>query len=671
LGFAPSIRQKLIGISMVTVICATVAAGTIFFVTSQRAYRDLVERDVRSTAGVIADSSTAALSFGDPETAAEILKSLEATPHLDLACLYDAHDRLFAGYTHISTALVCPSVAAGTSRTVSNAFAVRRAVVLDNRHLGSLYLQRNFDDLTAYEREQMFVLAMIIGGALGLALFLSSLLQRFVSAPVRHLVDTARLVSERKDYSIRAAKQTDDELGVLVESFNEMLTQVETRTSQLQAIRRELEQKVSELQREVAERRRMEEERSELLRREQEASRLKDEFLATVSHELRTPLNAILGWSRMLASELLDQPAADRALQTIERNARVQAHLIEDLLDISRIMSGRMRLDVHALDLRPVIDAALDAVKPAAEARHITLDKVIDTSVGQVFGDSNRLQQVIWNLLSNAVKFTPEGRHVQIRLQRAGAHVEIVVADTGQGISPDFLPYVFDSFRQADSTSTRMHGGLGLGLAIVRHLVELHGGSVRAQSPGVGQGSTFIVQLPQLEADTARESRVERAPAFVAAPGAPPAPPSKVRLDGIRVLVVEDEEDTLSLLTTVLGHYGAEVRGVRSVEKAIETVGAWRVDVVVSDIGLPGEDGYSFIHQLRALAPERGGNAPAIALTAYARTSDRVRALSSGFQMHIPKPVEPAELISAIGSLAVGPRGGSSMPASGQAGVRQ
>jgi signal transduction histidine kinase/ActR/RegA family two-component response regulator len=647
---AASIRQKLFAISMATVICALTAAGAVFFVTSQRAYRDLVEQDVRSTAQVIAEKSTAALSFGDPETATDILASLEATPHLDLACLYDAQHRLFAGYSRASRRLGCP-LTTPSQLPAGAGLALLRPVILDQQRLGTLFLRRNFEDLAAYERAQLFVLAFVIVGAVGIALFLSSLLQRFVSAPIGHLVDAARAVSDRKDYSIRATKHSDDELGVLVESFNEMLTQVETRTSQLQAIRAELEQKVRELQREVAERKRMEEERSLLLRREQEASRLKDEFLATVSHELRTPLNAILGWSRMLASGVLEEPAAERALQTIERNARAQAHLIEDLLDISRIMSGRMRLEFQRVDLRTVIDAALDAVRPAAEARQISLEKVIDDEAGPVFGDASRLQQIVWNLLSNAVKFTPEGQSAQVRLQRANAHVEIVVADTGQGISPEFLPHVFDSFRQADSTSTRQHGGLGLGLAIVRHLAELHGGSVRATSPGEGGGATFVVQLPAT-APAAERRPAEGPDAAATAPRETVPAGDEPRLDGLKVLVIDDEEDTLTLLTMVIGQYGASVRAARTVDDAMESLRSWPADVVVSDIGLPGEDGYSFIHRLRALGPDRGGNVPAIALTAYARASDRTRALDSGFQMHIPKPVEPVDLIGAIRTLA-------------------
>jgi CheY-like chemotaxis protein len=403
----------------------------------------------------------------------------------------------------------------------------------------------------------------------------------------------------------------------------------------------------------------MEEERTELLRREREASRLKDEFLATISHELRTPLNAILGWSRMLASGVLDAASSQRALETIERNARSQAHLIEDLLDISRIMSGRMRLDVRPLDLRQVIDSALDAVRPAADAKQIAVDRVFDPAAASAIGDPDRLQQVFWNLLSNAVKFTPEGQRIEVRLRRANAHVEVVVSDTGQGIEPGFLPHVFDSFRQADSTSTRQHGGLGLGLAIVRHLVELHGGSVSASSRGPGQGAAFTVELPVYGVPSAASPLADADAALppvhdIVPPGVEGKP-----LDRLHVLVVEDELDTLLLLQTVLTHYGAEVRGAGAVGDALAALDDWPVDVVVSDIGLPGEDGYSFIERLRSRAANQGGAVPAIALTAYARSSDRSRAMAAGFQLHIAKPVEPADLVSAIERLARGSASGA------------
>ncbi|HZS08615.1 MAG TPA: ATP-binding protein, partial [Blastocatellia bacterium] len=393
----------------------------------------------------------------------------------------------------------------------------------------------------------------------------------------------------------------------------------------------------------------------QLLAREQaarsqaeEASRLKDDFLATVSHELRTPLNSILGWARMLRGGKLDAEAAARAMETIERNARSQAEIIEDILDVSRIITGRLRLDFQTVDLQPVIEAAIDSLRPAAEARGVRLQPVLDPQAGLVSGDPNRLQQVVWNLLSNAIKFTPRGGRVHVALERISSHIDVTVSDTGVGIRPEFLPYVFDRFRQADSSSTRTHGGLGLGLAIVRHLVELHGGAVTAESGGEGQGATFHVRLPLM---TVRSETIGFTGRHLEASGKE-SPLLSDSLKGVRVLVVDDEADARDLLTAALGQYGVEVMIAASAAEALSAVEVWRPDVLVSDIGMPVEDGYALIRRLRALTPECGGLIPAVALTAYARSEDRLRALSAGYQMHVAKPVDPAELAAVIASLA-------------------
>jgi PAS domain S-box-containing protein len=381
------------------------------------------------------------------------------------------------------------------------------------------------------------------------------------------------------------------------------------------------------------------------------ANRLKDEFLATVSHELRTPLNAILGWATMLRSKQLDGATMNRAIETIERNARAQNQLINDLLDVSRIITGKLRLNVRPVVLVSVIESALDSICPAAEAKNITIQSILDPAAGPVSGDPDRLQQVFWNLLSNAVKFTPKGGRVQIRLERINSHIEVTVSDTGQGISPEFLPHVFERLQQADSTTTRAYGGLGLGLAIVRHLVELHGGRVQVESAGEGKGATFIVNLP-ITIFRPELADIERVHPTVS-DTAPPI--SLTRLDGLKVLVVDDETDARELLATLLRQSGAVVTAVASVREAFAIVTQssfdQRPDILVSDIGMPGEDGYLLIRKVRALAPEQGGRIPAIALTAYARTEDRIKALAAGFQSHIPKPVEPAEFIAVISNL--------------------
>ncbi len=408
----------------------------------------------------------------------------------------------------------------------------------------------------------------------------------------------------------------------------------------------------------VTERKEIEAARETVLQREQElrqtaesANRLKDEFLATLSHELRTPLNSILGWSQMLQTRNFGETDQKKALATIERSARSQSQLIDDLLDVSRIITGKLRLDVRGVDLPNVISAAVDAARPAAEAKNIRLQTLLDPNAGPISGDPDRLQQIVWNLLSNAVKFTPKDGRVQVRLERVNSHVEIVVSDTGKGIEPEFLPHVFDRFRQSDGSMTRRHGGLGLGLAIVRQLVELHGGTVSVNSAGEDKGATFTVVLPLLP--------VRHEPASDA-PRVHPAAPEKAvtavqdapELSGLRVLLVDDEADSRELLNLVLASHGANITVAASAAEAFEKIKSAPFDIIISDIGMPEEDGFSLIGKIRMLPTEQNGSIPAIALTAYARPEDRVQALRSGFQMHIAKPVEPDELIVTVANLA-------------------
>ena len=389
-------------------------------------------------------------------------------------------------------------------------------------------------------------------------------------------------------------------------------------------------------------------ENERLYRQAEESSRLKEEFLATISHELRTPLSAILGWARMLRLGQLSPENIARALDTIERNARAQAQLVDDLLDVSRIITGKMRMDVRPADPNAFIDAAVEAVRPAADAKGVRVQKVMDTGLLSIPGDPVRLQQVVWNLLSNAIKFTPREGRVQIRSERVNSHLEIVVSDTGQGIAPDFLPHVFDRFRQADQKTSRQYGGMGLGLAIVRHLVELHGGTVRAESEGEGRGATFTVMLPispVYQVDTSG-SRVHP----TARDLLPPAD-STDRLDGLRILVVDDEADTRDLLKQGLEYCGATVKVAESPVEAMDLMQTSIPDVLISDIGMPGTDGYDFIRQVRKLSRQRGGKVAAIALTAYTRIEDRLQALRAGYDMHVPKPVELTELVAVAASL--------------------
>lgn len=387
-------------------------------------------------------------------------------------------------------------------------------------------------------------------------------------------------------------------------------------------------------------------ERDRLLQQEQAAreaaetaNRIKDEFLAVLSHELRSPLNPILGWSKLLQSGRLDPAKTQQALATIERNAKLQAELIEDLLDVSRILQGKLSLNVSAVDLAATIRLAIETVQLAAEAKAITIHTQLETQMGQVMGDSSRLQQVIWNLLSNAIKFTPQGGQVRVQLTRVGDLAQLAISDTGKGISPEFLPYVFDYFRQENASTTRKFGGLGLGLAIVRHLVELHGGTVQADSPGEGQGATFSVCIP-IKVHPASGSEANQ------------TQEQTCDLSGIKILIVDDDTDTREFLAFLLEQSGATVMMVNSAFAALAAISRFQPNVLLSDIGMPEMDGYELLQQVRALLPEQGGNVPAIALTAYAGEIDYQRAVAVGFQQHHAKPIEPETLMKAIATLA-------------------
>jgi len=376
------------------------------------------------------------------------------------------------------------------------------------------------------------------------------------------------------------------------------------------------------------------------------ASRMKDEFLGTVSHELRTPLNAIIGWSHMLRTGKLDEGTAAHALAIIDRNAKAQAQLIEDILDVSRVITGKVRLASEPVDIASVINIVVESAQLAAESKGIHLEVILDPLAQHIVGDFSRLQQVVWNLLGNAIKFTPSGGRVTVRLSRLDRSMEICVSDTGEGISAAFLPFVFDRFRQADGSQTRSHGGVGLGLAIVRHLVELHGGAVRAESPGLGCGATFTITLPIARTkrmrrnstrDLGRDNGLERG--------------SRSQLDGVQVLLVDDDPDTLQVVTALLNESRAEVQTASSAAEALELLQGYKADVLVLDLAMPHEDGYSLIRKIRA-SEFRGSQTPAVALTARVRVEDRAQALAAGFNLFVPKPVDPNELITAIANLA-------------------
>src|ERR1041384_1372956 len=448
-----------------------------------------------------------------------------------------------------------------------------------------------------------------------------------------------------KTYSFYAVIATVPIILIIGFTYQTYLKNIEKSLEQTEAARLH----VQELSRYVSELHRSEEAREQLLLRAERAraeaeaaNRIKDEFLVTLSHELRTPLTSLLGWSSVLREAKRDEKIMHQGLEAIDRNAKVQAQLIDDLLDVSRIVSGKLNLDVRPLDLASVARAAINVVRPAADAKGITLDYSDEPGLGAISADSARLHQIIWNLLSNAVKFTPHAGKIFVRVDRDGPDARVSVGDTGQGIEAEFLPRVFDRFRQADSSTTRSFGGLGLGLAIVRHLVELHGGTVSAQSDGVGKGATFTATFPLLA------DRTE--PVAVAQCEQPSA--QSYSLDGLRVLLVDDEPEARQIISTVITRTGAEVKACTSAHEALAKLMEWKPDVILSDIAMPDEDGYSFIGKVRSLPRDKGGETPAAALTAYARDVDRRQALDAGYQMHIAKPIGASQLVTMIARLA-------------------
>jgi signal transduction histidine kinase len=388
------------------------------------------------------------------------------------------------------------------------------------------------------------------------------------------------------------------------------------------------------------------------------ANRAKDEFLAVVSHELRTPLNAILGWAKLLQNPEFDARRREGAVQTIERNAVAMAQLVEDLLDMSRVISGKMRLEVQHVDVARVIESAIESIRPAANARGVEVSSILDTTVPSMMGDPTRLQQIIWNLLSNAVKFSSKGGRVEVLTHRIESSIQVWVSDTGRGIAPSFLPHVFDPFRQEDASSSRTRGGLGLGLAISKQLVELHGGRIEAFSEGEGRGARFAVTLPISAVTPTQEQRSSGARQF-RHDGSFERP---AHLRGLRVLIVDDEEDARDLVATILEDCGCHVERAGSVKDALRQLSTEVPDVLLSDIGMPEQDGYELIRQVRSLPRERGGDIPAAALTAWARPEDRQRMLNAGYSLHLPKPVEPAELVAVVGTLSRFIRRGDSLP---------
>ena len=619
------IRRKLLLLTLAPTLAALLLASTGFLIWDVVQRRSEIREDVVAEATVLPDNMAASITFQRPDEVNATLALLKIRPHVRLACVYDLKPQLVGTFSRDGER--CPAVRPRDSLFGWNRYEVLSDVTYQGDKAGTFYMSRDLRDV----QQRLAVGATIIVGllflAVALALALGRGMQRSVSEPLLELAETARRVSTSRDYSIRATPVAHDEIGIVIRSFNEMLNHISDRTA-------ELSKANAELLREVDERKRVERDRVAALERERDANRVKDEFLATLSHELRTPMNAVLGWARVLRSTGADEGTRERGLESIERNARTQARLIEDLLEISRIVTGKLRLQVREVDLAAIVDTAVDIVTPAALAKRLQLTTHIDARPALTQGDPDRLQQVVWNLLSNAVKFTPPDGAVTVGLTRQDGYV-LTVQDSGPGIEPQFLPFVFDAFRQADGSATREHGGLGLGLAIARQLVEAHGGTIEAESAG-SNGAQFKVFLPsQIASSQVRSSEPDAV--------ADDAVDSSL-LTGIDVLVVDDDEDARLLLQMTLSRYGAAVTTVASAHEALQVIDRAVPDVVLSDIGMPHEDGYDLLRRLRARPAERGGTIPAVAVTAYASTTDRSSTQAAGYQAHVAKPFEPGDV---------------------------
>jgi signal transduction histidine kinase/ActR/RegA family two-component response regulator len=590
-------RKLVLGGILASTLALLVSTG-VFLTSTLTSLRYAVIRQFEIQADMVADNASAPVAFGDLPSTIEVLDALHVTRAVDFACVYKKTGELLVSYpTEIAT---CPPAPAGAfSRVAGDRYVVARPISYRNEHFGMLFLSGNFSQVESQVGDQVVAaLTAIVVGMIA-AVVVSSRLQRVIARPIRELAATADAIAAGGDYSLRASRAGRDEVGHLVDNFNTMVAEVERREEQLRG-----------------------------------ANRLKDEFLAALSHELRTPLNAVLGWIQVLRTTKIDPATTAKAFESIERNARAQVTMIEDLLDISRIITGKLHFRSEPVDLAAVLDAALEVVRPAAEAKGITLERQFPPGPQMVVGDADRLQQIAWNLFSNAVKFTPRGGRVTVSLRADAQQYVFEVADTGLGIAPEFLPFVFDRFRQADGSLSRRHGGLGLGLAIARELAELHGGQISASSGGAGRGAVFTVSIPRPAATPAAASAVPTSPA-----------PS---LRGLTLLVVDDDEEARVLATAVIQSAGGVAEVVASAAEAAAKLQHRRYDAIVCDLAMPDVDGYELLRRVRADADAAIRATPAIAVSAHVGADAAARAAASGFQGFVAKPYDLAALVAAI-----------------------
>jgi signal transduction histidine kinase len=632
------IHRKLVATALLVATTAVSMAVAGLALVDLWRFRQSAREEAQGLADILANNLSAAVAFEEPDTIARVLGTARVRPVVRYACAYLPDGSLYGDY-HRVPGEPCPARRSLVSAT-------RMAVVVtadipttadrladDVRAAGTVVIVRDLSDLrTRALLSGLTATALLILTSV-VAFVLASRLQRAISGPIADLAQAARRLGRDDEPELVSVVSTEDEIGQLGTAFNSMVARV-------QATNRTLRQSNDALRDEIEARRVMHTEREQLLEREQRASRLKDEFLATVSHELRTPLNAILGWAQILTTATPSPTTLGRGLDSIARNARAQARVVEDLIDISRIVTGKLRLQLAPLDMRTVVEAAVDVVRPAARNRGVTLVSDVPRTSCDVDGDAARLQQVVWNLLSNATKFTPSGGTVTVTVRCGDGVVTVSVRDTGSGISPEFLPFVFERFRQADGSMTREQGGLGLGLAIVKDLIELHGGSVSAASAGASTGATFTVTLP---------SRVMTAEA----PDAPIDTLPEPSLHGVRVLAVDDNADALDLLSAVLTAAGAEVTVARDGDDAVQRWSRDPADVLLCDLAMPGVSGFDVLERIRALDAARHRHTPALAISAHASEDQQARSLEAGFLHHVTKPYRPSDLVRLVAGVVI------------------
>jgi signal transduction histidine kinase len=627
---ALSLHRKLTALALgVSAAALAAAVGGLAIVDVAR-FRNLAAEDAHALARVIAQNTSAAIVFNDAEAARTTLSSLRVRPTITLGCVYDREGALLASFAPDGAA-DCPTVPRD-SRTWDSVTAVV-PVEQNGRVVGRVFLQRDLSDLGARIAAAAFTgMFMLLLGA-AVALWLARSLQHLISRPIVDLAAAARRIGQERRFEMPDIDAPPDETGELVRAFGEMVRRVGEANQALVHTN-------EKLRAEIEERRRMQEEREALLAREREASRLKDEFLATLSHELRTPLNAILGWTQILQTTHPAEQTSSRGVASIARNAQAQLRVIEDLLDVSRIITGKLQLSMTQIDLRDVVEASIDVVSAPAASRQIELRAIAPDTRCIVLGDYDRLRQVVWNLLSNALKFTSPGGQIVVRIVEDDGSYALTVTDTGIGIADAFLPHVFERFRQADGSTTRQQGGLGLGLAIVKELAELHGGRVRASSPGPGGGATFTVWLPR------------SVPRGVSSPDAPESAPDLPRLDGVDVLVVDDNIDAIDVIALALERAGARVRTATSGVQAIREWARQPASVLLCDLAMPGIDGFEVMQRIRAIDAAAGRSTHAIAVTAYASDEYRGRCAQAGFAAHIAKPYNIVDVARAVAAAA-------------------